>query len=84
MFKKFIILFSILFIISGNPIYADEIVVPTQPDVTDKTPQEANEEITKYNEEVDVYNEKVDEYNAQIDSDYEKAVEIRRIYPSSD
>lgn len=74
MFKKFIILFSILFIISGNPIYADEIVVPTQPDVTDKTPQEANEEITKYNEEVDVYNEKVDEYNAQIDSDYEKAV----------
>ena len=74
MFKKFIILFSILFIISGNPIYADEIVVPTQPDVTDKTPQEANEEITKYNEEVDVYNEKVDEYNEQIDSDYEKAV----------
>ena len=74
MFKKFIILFSILFIISGNPIYADEIVVPTQPDVTDKTPQEANEEITKYNEDVDVYNEKVDEYNAQIDSDYEQAV----------
>ena len=74
MFKKFIILFSILFIISGNPIYADEIVVPTQPDVTDKTPQEANEEITKYNEDVDVYNEKVDEYNAQIDSDYDQAV----------
>ena len=74
MFKKFIILFSILFIISGNPIYADEIVVPTQPDVTDKTPQEANEEIAKYNEEVDVYNEKVDEYNAQIDSDYDQAI----------
>ena len=74
MFKKFIILFSILFIISGNPIYADEIVVPTQPDVTDKTPQEANEEITKYNEDVDVYNEKVDEYNAQIDSYYDQAV----------
>ena len=74
MFKKFIILFSILFIISGNPIYADEIVVPTQPDVTDKTPQEANEEITKYNEDVDVYNEKVDKYNAQVDSDYEQAV----------
>ena len=74
MFKKFIILFSILFIISGNPIYADEIVVPTQPDVTDKTPQEANEEIIKYNEDVDVYNEKVDEYNAQIDSDYDQAV----------
>ena len=32
MFKKFIILFSILFIISGNHIYADEIIVPTQPD----------------------------------------------------
>lgn len=77
MFKKSIVLISILFmIITGSPayVYADEITVPTQPDITGKTPEEANEEINQYNSEVDAYNAEVDIYNNNVDSAYEAAV----------
>lgn len=74
MFKKLFIFISVLSVLIGNPVYADELQPPTQPDITDKTPQEANKEIEQYNSEVDTYNEEVDKYNAQVDSDYEQAV----------
>lgn len=74
MFKKLIVLVSILFIVTGNPVYADEITVPTQPDISDKTPQEANKLIEEYNAEVDSYNTEVDSYNEKVDSDYDAAV----------
>jgi len=74
MFKKLFIFISVLSVLIGNPVYADELQPPTQPDIIDKTPQEANKDIEQYNSEVDTYNEEVDKYNAQVDSDYEQAV----------